>query len=632
MGKPFRKEIEKTLETIEWSTAQVVKELASDLLKNPDVPLFVVGSGGSLSACHLAVYLYQQLGVIAKAVTPYELYHSRGAIRGSKLLFISASGKNSDIRFAFKFAISNEPLRLISICMRTDTPLGQMSKEYSSTAKTYEFQLPSKKDGFLATNSLVGYFGLLLKTFSHNLNTREFKLDSIFEKQLKKFTSKIDNSYSYMVLYGGSSIAVAADIESKFVEAALGNVSICDYRNFAHGRHHWFAKRSKTSCIIALITEDDRHLANKTLSLLPKHIPILIIQSDLNGPVTSLDLLHKSFYLVDQIGQIQQIDPGRPGVPDYGSKLYNLKYSKTLNSNITRQDAVILRKANCKNVADLPKLEYDFWRKKYQTVISKLRSKTFGAIIFDYDGTLCSFENRFKDIDADIAKFLNDLLKAGLFIGIATGRGKSIRKNLQNVLEKKYWDRVSVGYYNGSDIGFLTDNNKPLTEPVTDFVLQRIKQTFDTIEFPIAFESELRPNQLTVHLQDSHNWHRIKPFIIQEVKRISNTGIEIVESTHSLDIVRKPQASKINMLDYCTRMLKHNNLSTDVLCFGDKGQWPGNDYELLATECSLSVNEVTSNPDVCWNFASPGKKNLDALREYFDWIQIGPKGIKISIP
>ena len=46
-------------------------------------------------------------------------------------------------------------------------------------------------------------------------------------------------------------------------------------------------------------------------------------------------------------------------------------------------------------------------------------------------------------------------------IGIATGRGKSVRKSLQKALPATLWDRVVVGYYNGAEIGMLGDDTCP---------------------------------------------------------------------------------------------------------------------------------------------------------------------------
>src|SRR5260370_29648479 len=43
----------------------------------------------------------------------------------------------------------------------------------------------------------------------------------------------------FIVLHSPSLDAAAWDLESKFSEAALGSIQVADYRNFAHGRHHW---------------------------------------------------------------------------------------------------------------------------------------------------------------------------------------------------------------------------------------------------------------------------------------------------------------------------------------------------------------------------------------------------------
>lgn len=629
MGKPFKHEIQSAIQTIAWTLTQDLRDMAADLFRHRDVPVFIVGSGGSLSACYMAAYLYQSLGVVAKAITPFDLFYALPAMKNVKILFISASGKNSDILFAFNTAIKTEPISLLSICMKKNTKLKELASSYSSTAKVYELTLPSGKDGFLATNSLIGYFGILLKSFGHNYLAEQFEIPTAFHAGLKKFISKIDKSFSFMVLYGGCAQPVAMDIESKFIEAALGDVSVSDYRNFAHGRHHWFAKRGATSCIIALITEGEEKLAEKTLSLLPKSIPVMRIESKLTDPVASLDLLHKAFYLVQIIGEIQKIDPGRPGVPDYGSKLYNLKYAAKLKKTSDVVETIILRKANCKSVNYLCDSEYLYWKKAYQATRLKYDETVFGAIIFDYDGTLCSFEDRFNALTIEVVNNILKILEGGIVLGIATGRGKSVRQELQKAIPQRYWKNVIVGYYNGSDIAFLSDDTKPLTGPCNDPTLVKLHSLFESSSFTLKFNTELRPFQLTIEVQDTKNWNRIKPLVLQQVKSLTPVGVELLESTHSIDIVKKPECSKLNLLPICKKLIRTGR-SENVLCVGDKGQWPGNDYELLAHQYSLSVNEVSSDPESCWNFASPGVKNVNALIEYFSLMTIDKTGLRIK--
>ena len=56
---------------------------------------------------------------------------------------------------------------------------------------------------------------------------------------------------------------------------------------------------------------------------------------------------------------------------------------------------------------------------------------------------------------------LSSLLESGANIGIATGRGKSVRKCLHEALPKKYWPQVTVGYYNGGQILPLHSDELP---------------------------------------------------------------------------------------------------------------------------------------------------------------------------
>src|SRR5947199_382422 len=67
----------------------------------------------------------------------------------------------------------------------------------------------------------------------------------------------------------------AIDFESKCTEAALTNVQTADFRHFAHGRHHWIAKRGDQTAVLALCGEEDSETAGRTLSLLPGSVPVL---------------------------------------------------------------------------------------------------------------------------------------------------------------------------------------------------------------------------------------------------------------------------------------------------------------------------------------------------------------------
>ena len=65
-----------------------------------------------------------------------------------------------------------------------------------------------------------------------------------------------------------------------------------------------------------------------------------------------------------------------------------------------------------------------------------------------------------------------------------------------------------------------------------------------------------------------------------------------------------------------------------TLCIGDYGNVEGNDYELLTTKYSLSVDRVSKNAECCWNIAPSGMKGLDATIYYLSRLTVTDGVIK----
>lgn len=91
-------------------------------------------------------------------------------------------------------------------------------------------------------------------------------------------------------------------------------------------------------------------------------------------------------------------------------------------------------------------------------------------------------------------------------------------------------------------------------------------------------------------------------------------------STHSMDIVVSAKASKTAV----------KQISENVLVIGDRGDFEGNDYEMLSLPFSLSVDGVSRNPDCCWNLAPRGLRGLDVVKFYLRKIKATKKGFKIT--
>ena len=65
----------------------------------------------------------------------------------------------------------------------------------------------------------------------------------------------------------------------------------------------------------------------------------------------------------------------------------------------------------------------------------------------------------------------------------------------------------------------------------------------------------------------------------------------------------------------------------EILCIGDSGDEFGNDYELLDSSFSLSVNHVSMSLSNCWNISTLGISGPTAAKEYFDKLLVQKKGL-----
>ena len=128
------------------------------------------------------------------------------------------------------------------------------------------------------------------------------------------------------------------------------------------------------------------------------------------------------------------------------------------------------------------------------------------------------------------------------------------------------------------------------------------------------------------------NRHGILPKL--NLKKVINDSriidIKVFESSHSLDII-SIRTSKTEAVNFTKIVAQERGLSGEVLCIGDKGKWPGNDYELLRCDYSLSVNEVSDSSDTCWNLAPAGTKNEVATLFYLSNISYLNRYMKINL-
>lgn len=625
MGKPFKGELEILPSTVKWAEKQDVTRLSKFLFEeDKQTPLVCIGSGGSSSACHYAAQLYQRRnGVLAEAMTPLQLmYAGKDIIRNSKLLFLSASGKNKDILNAIKYGLKYNETGMMSLTLRKNNPTEELLEQYPKVLR-WCTDIPSEKDGFLATNSLVATFTLLCKAAGYMVQDSNLNLHDLLNYELvtRPLNLELSTIQNFIVLYGAAGEPVAWDIESKLTEAALGSALLSDYRNFGHGRHHWFDKRGENSCIIALVTPIEKDLAQKTIGCLPKKVPVIYIETELETPAASIDMLLKAFRFVNNLGEARGIDPGKPGVPGYGRVLYNLDYFKLTNRILPSEktlEAAVLRKLGLAGKDNIPLCEH--YSDACKRFVRQLNRGKFTTIAFDYDGTLSASDHtsRYtKGLCPEITNALLPILENGAQIVVATGRGKSVGESFMNTIDRKYWPQIKVGYYNGACLLALGDEakleewkNQPFDselQELSDELHHRLPEDF------IIYELSPRNQQLSIEKVKTASDAEVLYATCREIiwdKQLK--GIRVWRSSHSMDIVVYHEVSKLNVIEDVAH----------TLCIGDYGTIEGNDYEMLSSRYSLSVDRVSKNADSCWNIAPSGMKGIDATLYYLSRLTV----------
>jgi hydroxymethylpyrimidine pyrophosphatase-like HAD family hydrolase/fructoselysine-6-P-deglycase FrlB-like protein len=628
MGKPYHSELLRLTRTFRESLALDVGLLAERLSTLSEFPLISVGSGGSQTTAHLLAELHQlRFGQLAKAETPLLVRNYLQTSRPIGVVLVSAGGRNPDILGIARAAVEAEPRSLIALCASRNSPLSRIVNAFNR-GFSFEFELSSGNDGFLATNSLLALSTAALRAYGFLSHEHRRSLATLFtpsglEKaySLSRIGQSFLNCRYLVVLYGPGSRTAAYDLESKLIEAGLVSVQLSDYRNFAHGRHHWIAKNSMTA-VVALAARDETQLASRTLVLLPATVPKLLLGTNHCAPLSSLALQAAVFGLVAEYGKARKIDPGRPGVPPFGRRVYH--YNAFAKQRETIETVAIRRKRNAGHPTD--SLAFDTLSREFALVTQRIRKAEFHGIVLDYDGTICDLGDRFGDIPDKTATALRRITHAGFLLGVATGRGKSVGKALRDAFPRNHWKHIWVGYYNGGAIARLDDDTKPDTAGI---VSPELQSAVEALGAPpnLKLHLSIRPQQLTVENDITSDIHELWRHVFQRLMESRAEGLKVVASTRSVDVIPM-MTSKLNLL----AAMRTVRPDSTFLCIGDRPRWPGNDAELLKHPFSLSVDEVEFGSASAWNLAPAGVLGSAALRYYLKHIVLRATYFEIRVP
>ena len=627
MAKGYAAEISNLSKTFTWVKKCDIEPLQQGLSTAGLFPLCAVGSGGSLTVCHALASLHQRhAGQVAAALTPLEALAELTSTNVATWI-LSAGGSNVDVLHATRQLIQREPRQIAVLCGREDSPLARLCRTYPFV-DLFIYPPPCGKDGFLATNSAFGFTALLARASAVNFNRElEWKVavDELKpllndeSEELAKWKQAVDVLWARpttLVLHGPSTRIGAIDLESKFTEAALGHLQVADYRNFAHGRRNWLAKRGATSAVLAFVTKQDESLANRTLELIPSEIPKARIELSNDWNNAMLTALLAALHIAGWAGSVRGIELARPNVPQFGRKLYNLPLKSSLQRSVgtglsIRDAASITRKAGTSTEQLAMIGELNYWKQALYRFRNRIKSTAFAGIVFDYDGTIVDTRHRYDKPTDTVVSELIRISESGAWLAFATGRGVSVRRDLRACIPDELFPRILVGYYNGADIALLENDNAPNGADITCDALSPIAVALRAHpELASGAEQTDRCFQITLVAK------RVMPMgrlweLVNHVVHTTSANVTVTCSSHSVDVLA-PNVSKRSVVNW----LHGDVQDLPLLTIGDRGRWPGNDFDLLQENFSLSVGEVSVDASTCWNLALPGRLGTVATLEY----------------
>ncbi|PWU11225.1 MAG: sucrose-6-phosphate hydrolase [Terriglobia bacterium] len=577
-------------------------------------------------------------GHLSATQTPLEFLRSQAQLEGAAVWLLSAGGKNVDIVRTLRKAIQMEPAQIAVLCAAHGSPLAKLAARLA--IDILEYEPPAGKDGFLATNSLAAFLLVIARAYSEA--TKGPFADSIPgllgsvvpefcdpARLQERFAPLFDREH-WLVLYDPACRPIASDLESRFSEAALGSIKASDLRNFAHGRHHWLAKRASSSAVVVLSQPATTTLAMKSLALLPRSLPHVHVQFSDDPILAPVGGILLSMRIAGWAGEVRGIDPGRPGVPEFGRRLYNLSTKPVFDSKLPSSKQLVARKTRLR-AASLHAAGLDeVWETSLARFRQGLYEKAIRGIVFDYDGTLVEVVDRFHPPKPDIANALIRLLTSGIWIGIATGRGRSARRDLQKaILPPSHWAHVLIGYHNGAELGYLDDQTVP--ESSQGAPEPAIAEALDVLKARPAIWRRVSVDpshsQLGLQWKDPILGWRLIDLLEPIVPQLSDLGIQLVTSGHSVDLLA-PGVSKKRVI---TQLAADADIAPpEILVIGDRGLPPGNDAEMLSHQPSLSVDEVSRASSTCWRFTPPMLKGTAATLWYLSRLALRrkhPRGV-----
>ena len=617
MKTRFTEKIDRLPETLGMLANLDTTGLEAALRAGRQRPAIAVGSGGSVISAEFFARCRETLSHGPTLVqTPMEFVLGSADISDWDVWLFTAGAENPDVVAVVRAVASRRPA---SIHMVTRNPDGLAAQNISAEGgRVHAVPVAEAKDGYLATHSLVATVGALLMSadrvadeiVGRNLLSQfTNKISSVLAPAIRakccKMFEALEQQDTLIILADPQLRAVSVLLETSAWETGICAVQNTDFRNFGHGRHAWLHHHGGRSHILALTGLDSRGAWRSLESVLPQTQRRQEVDFDDCGRFANAVGIVKGMVLVEAMGSTIGVDPGKPGIGQFGLAMYESdalqQIAASLPSSVRqKRSAMFVHDDRDQSDVSLADVEQKWLR--------KLGEAIFGGLVFDYDGTIVSTKDRYSPPRAALVQELERLHHAGLKLGVATGRGGSAGEDLRAVLDDSIHPAVTMGYYNGGYVTTLDADIKRHRPAPDDGINEAIEWMEKRQDLFRKFERPEPGVQVTLQMGDLLNPERFA-LDAQECSAVTDGRVRIDRSGHSFDLV----VARANKLRAVCVVADQLDDGLAVLCIGDSGSRHGNDNALLSNPYGISVGEVCDAPNGCWSLFGHRLTGPDAL-------------------
>lgn len=613
MGRKYQEELNYVPECVNWAREQPVEVLHKGLKQFADRGLVAIGSGGSFGAAAFAATQHTtHFGRISQSITPLQLASLPEDASTFGALLISSEGKNKDI-LAGATQLLARGCPALALTLTQSNPLVSLCGQ-TGAATVVDYEMPWGKDGYLSTNSLVATLILLWRAYNPDcdlgLLDQLLKWRATLQAQFMSEVQKLRSRKRILILHSVAGRIGAIDLESRVAEAAIAFGQICDYRQFAHGRHLQLACPDDIS--VVAICDDIDQLADATLALLPPAFAVAKISlpslptalQEIAGVLASMELVGAWSSAIDR-------DPGSPDVPQFGRDLHALDVRRFLPMPAKFPPTLRKRRRSAFNER--------YWSEQLAQFVKLLGTARFKGLVCDFDGTFCDTIRRYdKVLEPRVAAELTRILNAGIPVAFATGRGDSLIDVIRKSIDERLWPLVTLGCCSGAAI--FTLDSPPKEFPRADDKFSSLAEHLVEQGIVVSLDDCKRDcGQMSLRSLSQRSKQQVLCAFAEWSRLEGIAGWRAFFSGHSVDILNA-QTSKKNVVKTLAESLGASE-DREILRLGDAGDIGGNDYELLNEGISLSVDASSANPGHCWNLLPSDRRGVQGTLFYLSRLQ-----------